>query len=179
MYHDGARHWQDRFETRALADRLVEVTLHTQFTDQDRQLIEGCTMFFLATADAGGRPECSFKGGPPGFVRVLPPDALAFPSYDGNGMFKSLGNILVNPNVGLLFVDFDRQRRVRVNGTATAMEYELSDLRAAHQSRLKGKAIGTEEGQNADAAGAEIREREHSRSGRIQLPFGDSDHFIF
>ena len=124
MYHDGARHWQDRFETRALADRLVEVTLHTQFTDQDRQLIEGCTMFFLATADEDGRPECSFKGGPPGFVRVLEPATLAFPSYDGNGMFKSLGNIRVNPHVGLLFVDFERQRRVRVNGTATASEVD-------------------------------------------------------
>lgn len=124
MYHEGARRWQDRFKTRALADRLVDVTLHTEFTDQDRQLIEGCPMFFLATADADGRPECSFKGGPPGFVRVVAPDTLAFPSYDGNGMFKSLGNLVVNPNVGLLFVDFERQRRVRVNGTATVSEVD-------------------------------------------------------
>jgi uncharacterized protein len=122
MYHDGARRWQDHFRTRALADRLVDVTLHAEFTDDDRRLIEGSTMFFLATADADGHPECSFKGGPAGFVRVLDPQTLAFPSYDGNGMFKSLGNVLVNPHVGLLFVDFERQRRVRVNGTATVSE---------------------------------------------------------
>jgi uncharacterized protein len=122
MYHDGARRWQDHFRTRALADRLVDVTLHAEFSDDDRQLIEGCTMFFLATADTDGHPECSFKGGPRGFVRVLDPQTLAFPSYDGNGMFKSLGNVLVNPHVGLLFVDFERQRRVRVNGRASVSE---------------------------------------------------------
>jgi hypothetical protein len=66
-----------------------------------------------------------------------------------------------------------------MNGTATTMEYDLSDLRTAHQSGLESKAIGTEKAQNADAAGAEICEREDSRSGRIQLPFGDSNHFIF
>jgi hypothetical protein len=76
-------------------------------------------MFFLATADAAGRPDCSYKGGLPGFVRVIDPRTLAFPDYDGNGMFRSLGNIAVNPNVGLLFVDFERGDRMRVNGTAT------------------------------------------------------------
>jgi predicted pyridoxine 5'-phosphate oxidase superfamily flavin-nucleotide-binding protein len=124
MYHDGARRWQDRFETRALADRLVNVTLHAEFTDGDRALIESAVMFFLATADADGHPECSFKGGPRGFVRVLDPRTLAFPSYDGNGMFKSLGNIVVNPHVGLLFVDFERPRRLRVNGIAAADEHD-------------------------------------------------------
>jgi predicted pyridoxine 5'-phosphate oxidase superfamily flavin-nucleotide-binding protein len=79
-------------------------------------------MFFLATADAQGQPDCSYKGGRPGFVRVVSPGTLAFPSYDGNGMFKSLGNILVNPYVGLLFVDFESPRRLRVNGRATLRE---------------------------------------------------------
>ena len=122
MYHEGARRLQDRFDTRRLADRLVEVTVHTAFNDDDRAFIEGSTMFFLATADEHGRPDCSFKGGRAGFVRVVDPQTLAFPSYDGNGMFRSLGNILVNPAVGLLFVDFERPRRVRVNGTATLHE---------------------------------------------------------
>ena len=122
MYHEGARRLQDRFETRALADRLVEVTVHTAFTDEDRKLIERSAMFFLATADEHGQPDCSFKGGLPGFVRVVDPQTLAFPSYDGNGMFRSLGNILVNPSVGLLFVDFERPKRVRVSGTATLHE---------------------------------------------------------
>lgn len=75
-------------------------------------------MFFLATADRNGAPDCSYKGGRPGFVRVVAPDTLAFPSYDGNGMFKSLGNVLVNPRVGLLFIDFEAPKRLRVNGTA-------------------------------------------------------------
>lgn len=79
-------------------------------------------MFFLATADAEGRPDCSYKGGRPGFVRVVGPGTVAFPSYDGNGMFKSLGNILVNPHVGLLFVDFESPRRLRVNGRASVHE---------------------------------------------------------
>jgi len=75
-------------------------------------------MFFVATADAHGHPDCSYKGGLPGFVRVLDENTLAFPDYDGNGMYRSWGNILVNPNVGLLFLDFESPRRLRVNGTA-------------------------------------------------------------
>ena len=76
-------------------------------------------MFFLATADARGRPDCSYKGGLPGFVRVLDPTTLAFPDYDGNGMFRSLGNILVNRHVGMLFVNFETPDRLRLNGVAT------------------------------------------------------------
>lgn len=119
MYHEGARRLQDRFDSRRIADRLQEVTVHRAFTGEDRQFIEGCCMFFLATSDADGRPDCSYKGGMPGFVRVLDPTTLAFPDYDGNGMFRSLGNILVNPSVGMLFVDFEAPDRVRVNGHAT------------------------------------------------------------
>jgi predicted pyridoxine 5'-phosphate oxidase superfamily flavin-nucleotide-binding protein len=122
MYHEGSRRLQDRFATRPLADRLVEVVAHTAFTDADRAFIESRPMFFLATADADGRPDCSYKGGRPGFVRVVAPDTLAFPSYDGNGMFRSLGNVLVNPQVGLLFVDFESPKRLRVNGRATVDE---------------------------------------------------------
>lgn len=119
MYHEGNRELQDRFDSRRIADRLVEVLHRVAFSDEDRAFIETRPMFFLATADASGAPECSYKGGLPGFVRVIAPDVLAFPSYDGNGMFKSLGNVLANPNVGLLFIDFEKPRRLRVNGTAT------------------------------------------------------------
>ena len=76
-------------------------------------------MFFIATADAEGRPNCSYKGGEPGFVRVLDERTVAFPVYDGNGMFLSAGNVLVNPEVGLLFISFERRRRLRLNGTAS------------------------------------------------------------
>src|SRR5712692_1021972 len=119
MYHGGSRQLQDRFDSRRIADRLEQVTVHDTFTDDDRAFVERCSMFFLATADADGHPDCSYKGGLPGFVRVVDPRTLAFPSYDGNGMFRSLGNIRVNPHVGLLFIDFESPRRLRVNGRAT------------------------------------------------------------
>jgi len=122
LYHDGSRRLQDQFQTRRLADRLEEKINHTVFTDADRAFIESRPLFFLATADADGRPDCSYKGGRPGFVRVVGPSTLAFPSYDGNGMFKSLGNILVNPHVGLLFIDFETPKRLRVNGRASIAE---------------------------------------------------------
>jgi hypothetical protein len=91
MFHAENRALQDRFGSRALADRLVETRHRTAFTAEDAAFVAACPFFFLATADAEGRPDCSFKGGDPGFVRVLAPDLLAFPDYDGNGMFKSLG----------------------------------------------------------------------------------------
>src|SRR5215467_9363794 len=118
MYNEGSRHLQERFHARALADRMVERIVHDRFSDDDRAFIESRPLFFLATADADGRPDCSYKGGLPGFVRVLDANTLAFPSYDGNGMFKSLGNLLVNPHVGLLFIDFESPKRLRVNGHA-------------------------------------------------------------
>ena len=104
LYHDGNRQLQEAFNSRKLADRLEAVTLHTQFTESDRAFVESSIYFFLATADAEGRPDVSFKGGPAGFARITGPNELAFPDYDGNGMFRSLGNLTVNPNVGLLFI---------------------------------------------------------------------------
>lgn len=118
MYHDGMRRLQDARDTRPLADRLEQVTVHTTFTPEDREFIERCSMFFVATADAHGHPDCSYKGGLPGFVRVLDERTLAFPDYDGNGMYRSWGNVLVNPHVGLLFLDFENRKRIRVSGTA-------------------------------------------------------------
>jgi hypothetical protein len=118
LFHEGNRALQDRFESRRIADRLEEVTTRTAFTEGDRAYIENASYFFLATADAEGRPDVSFKGGPPGFVRVTGESEIAFPDYDGNGMFKSLGNVGVNPSVALLFIDFERPRRLRINGEA-------------------------------------------------------------
>lgn len=119
MYHEGNRALQDRFGSRALADRLNEKLGRRQFSEDDKAFIESVPFFFLATADAQGRPDCSFKGGAPGFVKIAAPDRLVFPDYDGNGMFKSLGNLQVNPHVGLLFMRMGEKRgRLRVNGTA-------------------------------------------------------------
>ncbi len=119
MYHKGNRDLQDAFGSRALADRLAERLTRSTFNNEDKVFIESAAFFFLATADADGRPDCSFKGGLPGFVRVVAPDGLAFPDYDGNGMFKSLGNIKANPYVGMLFLRIgETPGRLRVNGRA-------------------------------------------------------------
>ncbi len=118
-YHAGARALQDRFDSRRIADRLEQVTMHNVFSDGDRDFIERSAMFFLATADADGVPDCSYKGGVPGFVQVTGPSTLVFPSYDGNGQFRSLGNVALNANVAMLFVDFEKPNRLRVHGTAS------------------------------------------------------------
>jgi predicted pyridoxine 5'-phosphate oxidase superfamily flavin-nucleotide-binding protein len=123
MYHDGNRRLQDQFNSRRISDRLEEKLTHSQFTEGDKTIVENAPYFFLATADAEGRPDCSFKGGMPGFVRVVGPSELAFPDYDGNGMFKSLGNILVNPNVSRLFIAMHgKPMRLRLNGTAAVSD---------------------------------------------------------
>ena len=145
MFHDGNRRLQDQFDSRRIADRLVEKLTHVEFSDGDRAFIEGAMFFFLATSDDRGRPDCSFKGGTPGFVKVVGPDELAFPDYDGNGMFKSLGNILANPWVGLLFIDMgEKPRRVRVNGEASVSRDDPMMQRFAGAQllvRVKARAI--------------------------------------
>ena len=112
------RRRQREFDTERLADRIEARLFHEQLGDADRAFIERMDMFFLATADAEGLPNCSYKGGDPGFVRVVDEHTLAFPNYDGNGMYISMGNAAVNAHVGLLFIDFENQQRLRVNGLA-------------------------------------------------------------
>lgn len=119
MFHEQQRTLQDRFDTRRLSDRMQEVVIQSALSPEDQAYIADRNMFFLATVDDQGRPNCSYKGGQRGFVRVLDEKTLAFPLYDGNGMFMSAGNVLANPDVGMLFIDFERQSRVRVNGTAS------------------------------------------------------------
>ena len=119
LFNEGSRRLQERFDTVRLADRIEERRMRDAIDDGDRSFIEAADMFFLATADAEGRPQCSYKGGEPGFVRVLDERTIAFPSFDGNGMYLSAGNVLVNPHVGLLFIDFERRSRLRLNGVAS------------------------------------------------------------
>jgi uncharacterized protein len=118
-YHEGNRALQDRFDTRRLADRIDQKLVTDAVSDHDAAFIESADMFFLATADEQGWPNCSYKGGDPGFVRVVDEHTIAFPNYDGNGMYLSMGNVLKNPNVGLLFIDFERRHRLRLNGVAS------------------------------------------------------------
>ena len=119
LFGDSHRKLQREFDTERLADRIEQRLCRDHITADDRAFIERLDMFFLATADEEGRPQCSYKGGEPGFVRVLDEHTIAFPSYDGNGMYLSAGNVLVNPNVGLLFIDFEGRKRMRLNGVAS------------------------------------------------------------
>ncbi len=118
QYHDGQREFQELFDTRRLADRLAEGASE-RFDERLTRFIGARDMFFIASADSDGSPDCSYKGGDPGFVRVVDDATLAFPVFDGNGMFRTLGNLAVNPRVGLLFIDFETGARLRVNGDAS------------------------------------------------------------
>ena len=118
LYGESQRTLQRQFDTERIADRIEERLFREHITSEDREFIQRMDMFFLATADAAGRPNCSYKGGDPGFVRVLDEHTLIFPNYDGNGMYLSMGNASENPHVGLLFIDFEKPQRLRVNGTA-------------------------------------------------------------
>jgi predicted pyridoxine 5'-phosphate oxidase superfamily flavin-nucleotide-binding protein len=119
LFRPSHRALQERHDTVRLADRIESHLFREHVTADDKAFIERLDMFFLATADRDGFPNCSYKGGDPGFVRVLDEHTLLFPNFDGNGMYLSLGNAQENPPVGLLFIDFENQKRLRVNGTAS------------------------------------------------------------
>jgi len=119
IYHENNRELQDAFDSRRLADRVNELIVHDEITDMDRDFIETRDMFFISTVDDIGRPTVSYKGGDSGFVQVVNKKTIAFPGYDGNGMFLTAGNIASNNHVGLLFIDFENPRRLRLHGTAT------------------------------------------------------------
>jgi hypothetical protein len=118
LYEPSHREMQAQFDTQRLADRIEQKLFRTALTPEDRAFIEGLDLFFLATVNSKGEPTCSYKGGDPGFVRVLDPRTLVFPSYDGNGMFLSMGNVAANRHVGMLFIDLCSPKRLRVNGRA-------------------------------------------------------------
>jgi len=118
LYGEQHRALQDDFGTRNLADRIEELACSTEFDAPAIGFIQSVEMFYLSTIDHQGRPTVSYKGGDVGFVKVLDSKTLIFPSYDGNGMFFSMGNITTNPQVGLLFISFEAPHRLRVQGTA-------------------------------------------------------------
>jgi hypothetical protein len=119
LYDDHHRSLQRQFDSDRLADRIEQRLCRDRLTEEDKQLIERLDMVFIATVNASGQPTCSYKGGDPGFVRVLDPQQLAFPHFDGNGMFLSAGNIAGSRNIGLLFIDFTSPKRLRIHGQAS------------------------------------------------------------
>lgn len=118
-YTPEQRALQDQFDSRRIADRINDLLVSDSIDEGYAGFIESRDMFFLSTVDADGQPTCSYKGGAPGFVRVLDPRTIAFPAYDGNGMFLSLGNAAATAKVGMLFLDFEHANRMRVHGEAT------------------------------------------------------------
>ena len=119
FYGNGSREVQDRFDTRRLADHFSDTIVRDYIRDQDREFMEARDMLFLSTVDEKGNPNCSYKGGDPGFIKVISEHQIAFPNYDGNGMYISMGNVQATGKVGILFVDFEAQRRMRLNGDAS------------------------------------------------------------
>ena len=122
LYHEKQRELQDAFDTRRLADVIESSNVHDALNPIDEAFIASRDFFFLATADTNGKPSCSFKAGPAGFVKIVDRCTLAFPCYDGNGMYLSMGNLLANPKVGMLFLDFEKPNRLRVSGEASITE---------------------------------------------------------
>jgi len=120
FYKTGNRDLQDQFNSRKLADRLEEMIVHEEITEQDRGFIESRDMMFISTVDEFGSPTVSYKGGDTGFIRVVDSKTLAFPGYDGNGMFLTAGNIAANSRVGILLIDLENPMRLRLHGNATA-----------------------------------------------------------
>lgn len=118
LYGEQHRVLQAEFGTTQLADRVEAIACKTEFDDDAKGFIERQDMFFLSSIDHQGRPTVSYKGGDAGFVKVIDPITLMFPSYDGNGMFFSIGNISTSPQVGLLFISFEKPHRIRVQGAA-------------------------------------------------------------
>jgi predicted pyridoxine 5'-phosphate oxidase superfamily flavin-nucleotide-binding protein len=135
FFHEGMRALQDRFDGRRVADAIEKHRKHYAFWDEERELIESSRFFFIASA-AEGYVDGSIKSGDPGFVKIVGPNVIEYPEYDGNSMYRTLGNISLSPSVGLLFVKLDgKGRRIRINGTATIHD-DAETLARHHGAKL-------------------------------------------
>ncbi len=135
FYHDGMRALQDRFDGRRVADGLAANRRRWDFWDDDRAMIESAPFFFIATS-YGDYTDCSLRSGMPGFVKIVGAGTIEFPEYDGNSMYRTMGNISRNPNVGLLFVKFDGKTvRIRINGRASILD-DAPALARHHAAKL-------------------------------------------
>ena len=134
----GERALQDRLGTRERADAFAARQALSHLNDRMRHFIGRQEMMFLATADAAGGCDNTFRAGPPGFVRVLDADHISWPEYRGNGVMASLGNVTENGHVGLLFIDFQDVIGLHVNGTAEIVEDpdEQADTAPGRRVRL-------------------------------------------
>lgn len=136
FYGEGAKYLQSEFDTDRLAKKALEVVVHDHFTDDDKSFIESRDMVFIATVDEYGIPQCSYKGGEKGFIRILDPKTLVMPNYNGNGLFLSCGNMLTTKKVGLLFVDFENPNRLRMTGELISLSKDDQLLKEYHEAEM-------------------------------------------
>ncbi|MEV5240869.1 pyridoxamine 5'-phosphate oxidase family protein [Streptomyces cinnamoneus] len=124
----GEHRLQQHLGTTDRAARFYDRQVRRHLTPEMQDFIGRRTMVFLATADSHGECDASFRAGPPGFVHVIDAHTLAYPEFRGNGVLASAGNMVENPHLGMLFVDFTHHHvGLHVNGTAHL--YHDADLR--------------------------------------------------
>ncbi len=126
-FHAGEIYAQQRWGDPELwTESRINQLIWDRIPEQMHARIEAVPFFFLATSSPDGRCDCSFKGGGPGLVKVLDSARLAFPHFEarvkGNGAYMSLGNVLLNSYISMLFIDFTDGARLRVNGKASIHE---------------------------------------------------------
>ena len=118
----GEQQAQKRFGSTSRAEAFYANQMLDRLNQQMQQFIARQEMVFIATADSKGSCDCSFRAGTPGFVCVLNEKTLAYPEYRGNGVLASLGNILENPHIGMIFLDYYQSTvGLHVNGTARVL----------------------------------------------------------
>ncbi len=135
LYGKQHRTLQQDFDTERLANAVHDNIVAREIGEEHRGFIESRDMFFLTTIDHRGYPTCSYKGGNPGFIKIIDSKTLAFPSFDGNGMFLSMGNIIANNQIGMLLIDFETPNRFRIHGNASIHRDEAS-LKMFHGAEM-------------------------------------------
>jgi uncharacterized protein len=99
--------------------------LGTQLTTSQKGWIRSADTFFIASGHRGDGDAVSFgmdashRGGEPGFLQVTSDNQLSFPDYAGNNHYNTIGNLVLDPRVGLLFVDFSSGSLLQISGQAT------------------------------------------------------------
>jgi uncharacterized protein len=107
-----------------------------------REYLARQEMVFIATADAGGECDCSFRAGPPGFVRVLDDRTVMYPEYRGNGVMASLGNLSETGQIGMFFADFFHSGvGMHINGHARIVERTAVEAFAPLLQRITGSEL--------------------------------------
>lgn len=126
FYHIGMKQYQDIYDGRKVANKIAKKYVHHEFTEEDRLLILESSYFFIASAWQS-YVDCSIKFGPRGFIKIIPPNIIEYPEYDGNSMFRSIGNLSKNPNCGLLFLNQrSDKKRLRINGFASILNNAIA-----------------------------------------------------